>query len=66
MARREAFRNRSSAGATITPMRSRPRLGDALLAAFALVLVLAVVHRAEAVHAREHRVAHLHAQVHKA
>jgi hypothetical protein len=47
-------------------MRSRPRLADALLAAFALLLLLAVVHRAEAVHAREHTVAHLHAQVRKA
>lgn len=47
-------------------MRFRPRLGDMLLAAFALLLVLAVVHRAEAVHARKHTVTHLRAQVPKA
>lgn len=43
-------------------MRFRPRLGDVLLAAVALLLVLAVVHRAEQVTGHERRV--VHAQVH--
>jgi hypothetical protein len=46
-------------------MRSRLRLGDLLLAAFALLLVLAVVHRAQHVQAQAHthKVVHVHAQV---
>jgi hypothetical protein len=47
-------------------MRSRPRAVDVLLAAFALLLVVAVAHRAEAVHDRQHSVVHLRAQVHGA
>jgi hypothetical protein len=43
-------------------MRSRPRLGDVLLGAFALLLVLAVIHHAEHVHSHGHRA--LHAQLH--
>lgn len=47
-------------------MRSRLRLGDVLLAAFALLLVLAVVHRAQHVQAQaqERKVVHVHAHVH--
>jgi hypothetical protein len=45
-------------------MRSRLRLGDALLAAFALLLVLAVVHRAEHVQSLGHRVVHVHVHDH--
>jgi hypothetical protein len=45
-------------------MRSRLRLGDVLLGAFALLLVLGVVYRAEHVHAAVHRVAHGPAHAH--
>jgi hypothetical protein len=44
-------------------MRSRPRLGDVLLGAFALLLVLAVLNRAEHVHAQEHKIVHAHVSV---
>jgi hypothetical protein len=45
-------------------MRSRLRLADVLLGAFALLLVLGVVYRAEHVHAATHKVAHAPVQVH--
>jgi hypothetical protein len=44
-------------------MRSRPRLGDVLLGAFALLLVLAVANRADYVSSRASAVTHAPAQV---
>jgi hypothetical protein len=41
-------------------MRLRPRLGDVLIGAFAMLLVLAVLHRAEHVEAQQHKVVHVH------
>ncbi|MEA2413150.1 MAG: hypothetical protein QOC77_3711 [Thermoleophilaceae bacterium] len=44
-------------------MRLRPRLGDVLLGAFALLLVLAVLNRAEHVKSPTHKVVHVHVSV---
>jgi hypothetical protein len=46
-------------------MNWRPRLADLVLGGFALLLVLAVVHRAEHVRSHERQVGHAHAQVRK-